>query len=82
MAVADRDYMRDGDDAPGRPELRPDLPWQSASRMSDEEYKGWLFQTVERSWFIIVVAVLLGGVCLYLTGDDVMRQFVDSFVGR
>lgn len=82
MGIADRDYMRDGDAGTERPELRPDVPWHSASRMSDEEYKGWLLQTVERPWFIIVVVVLLGLVGHYLLGDDVLHRFVDSFFGR
>jgi hypothetical protein len=50
--------MRENDDTPERPELRPDLPWHSASRMSDEEYKSWLFQKVDRPWLTIVAAVL------------------------
>jgi hypothetical protein len=66
MGIAGRDYMRDGDDTPQRPELRPDIAWHSASRMSDEEYKGWLFHKVDRPLFIIVVTVLLGMVGLYL----------------
>jgi hypothetical protein len=82
MAIEDRDYMRENDDAPKRPELRPDIPWHSASQMSDEEYKGWLTQKVDRPWFTIVVTVLLGIVGLYLVGDDVMREFVYSFIGR
>ena len=51
--------MRESDDAPKRPRLRPDIPWHSASRMSDEEYEGWLTQKVDRPRFPIVVAVLL-----------------------
>jgi hypothetical protein len=82
VGIADRDYMRENDDAPERPELRPDIPWHSASRMSDEEYKSWLFHKVDRPWFTIVVTVLLGMVGLYLVGDDVMRQFVNSFFDR
>ena len=82
MGIADRDYMRENDETPERPELRPDIPWHSASRMSDDEYKSLLFQKVDRPWFIIVVTVLLGMVGLYLVGDDVMRQFVNSFFGR
>ena len=81
MANEDRDYMRERDEPPERPELRPDIPWHSASQMSDEEYKSWLFQTVERPWLIIVVTMLLFIVGKYLTGDDLMRQFVNSFFG-
>ena len=50
--------------------------------MSDEEYKGWLTQKVDQPWFTIVVTVLLGIVGLYLVGDDVMRELVNSFIGR
>jgi len=82
MGIEDRDYMRESADPPERPELRPDIPWHSASRMSDEQYKSWLFQKVDRPWFVIGVTVLLGSVGLYLVGDDVMRQFVNSFFGR
>ena len=82
MGTADRDYMHENGDALKGPDLRPDIPWHSASRMSDEEYKSWLFQKVDRPWFTIVAAVLLGMVGLYVVGDDVMRQFVDSFFGR
>jgi hypothetical protein len=71
--------MREDDDAPDRPELRPDIPWHSASRMSDEEYRRLLFQKVDRPWFVVLVAVLLGAVGLYVTGDEVMRELVKSF---
>lgn len=76
MGLADRDYMYEGDDRSGA-ELRPELPWQSASRMSDEEYKAFLFQKVDRPWLTIIVATLLGLALVWLTGDDVMRSFVD-----
>lgn len=82
MAIEDRNYMREGDDSPKRPELRPDIPWHSASRLSDEEYRGWLIQKVDRPWFTIVMTVLLSIVGLYMMSDDVMREFVNSFLGR
>ena len=82
MGIENRDYMRHPDDAPERPELRPDIPWHSASRMSDNAYKSWLFQNVDRPLSIIVVTVLLGIVGLYLVGDNTMRQFVNSVVGQ
>jgi hypothetical protein len=65
-----------------RGELRPELPSRSASRMSDEEYKGFLFQKVERPWLTIIVATLLGLAVTWLSGDDVMRSFVDSLLRR
>jgi hypothetical protein len=81
VGLADRDYMSE-EVHRSRGELRPEGPWQSASRMSDEEYKAFLFQKVERPWLTIIVATLLGLALIWLSGDDVMRSFVDSLLGR
>jgi hypothetical protein len=80
VGIADREYMRQDATRSGD-HLRPELPWQSASGMSDEEYKSFLFQKVERPWLTIIVATLLGLGFTWLTGDEVMRSFVAMLFG-